>query len=92
MIFFDDAENSNLLDVDDIESNEGNDLASNDGTSSLLEPGQPQEKPPPSNKAMKAMECFMDNVIKEKQKEKEEEEKEIINKVFIVFIALFLIL
>ena len=41
---------------------------------------------------MKAMECFMDNVMKEKQKEKQEGEKEIINKVFIVFIALFLIL
>ena len=89
--FFDDADNSKPIDVDDIESNEGNDLACNDATSSLLKPGQPQKKTPPSNKAMKAMECFMDNVIKEKQKEKQEGEKEIINKVFIVFISLFLI-
>ena len=37
--FLDDVENSNFLDVDDIESNEGNDLASNDGSLSLLEPG-----------------------------------------------------
>ena len=41
---------------------------------------------------MKAMESFMDKVTKEKQKEKEEEESEIINKVFIVSITLFLIL
>ena len=90
--FSDDAKNSNLLDVHDVESNKGNDLASNDGTSSLLEPGQPQEQPPPSNKAMKAMESFMDKVTKEKQKEKEKEESEIINKVFIVSITLFVIL
>jgi len=90
--FLDDVENSNFLDVDDIESNKGNDLASNDGSLSLLEPGQPPEQPPPSNKAMKAMENFMDKVTKEKQKEKEEEESEIINKVFIVFITLFIIL
>ena len=90
--FLDDVENSNFLDVDDIESNEGNDLASNDGSLSLLEPGQPPEQPPPSNKAMKAMENFMDKVTKEKQKEKEEEESEIINKLFIVSITLFIIL
>ena len=77
---------------DDKDDNEGNSLPSNDGSESLLQPGQPQEQPPPSSRAMRSMEKFMDKVTKEKQTEKKKEENEIINQVFISSFTLFLIL
>ena len=64
--FIHEIDNSNFLNIDEREDNEGNSLPSNDGSESLLQPGKPQEQPPPSSRAMRAMETLMEKVTKEK--------------------------